>query len=285
MFHDTASALFGVEGLQVADVQAGPGGAVEVWAVTDWPTAAACPDCGTVSSRPHETVMTRPLDVRRAGDPVDLRWVKRRWKCAAEACGRKTFTEWVPAVPPRCRITGRLREQAGSEVADRGITPAEAARHAGISWPSAHEAFTAAADPLLDQPVALVAHLGIDEHRRGRPRWRRRDETGEYVQLADRRKEGTLSNQPATRSRLTSKTQITSVSDTGRVINPDPVSAPRSGTARGRRCCSAARAGPQAAVPRPASPRRSYPLHGLWNWRLCMTKCNGSGFRDDRVAR
>jgi hypothetical protein len=78
-------------------------------------------------------VMTRPRDVRRAGDPVDLRWVKRRWKCAAEACGRKTFTEWLPAVPPRCRITGRLREQAGSEVTDRGITPAEAARHAGIS--------------------------------------------------------------------------------------------------------------------------------------------------------
>ena len=48
MFQDTASALFGVEGLQVTDVQAGPGGAVEVWAVMDWPGAAACPDCGTV---------------------------------------------------------------------------------------------------------------------------------------------------------------------------------------------------------------------------------------------
>ena len=31
-----------------------------------------------------------------------------------------------------------------------------------------------------------MAHLGIDEHRRGRPRWRRDEETGEYVQLADR---------------------------------------------------------------------------------------------------
>jgi len=86
VFQDAASALFGVEGLRVADVQAGPGGAVEVWTVTDWPAAAACPDCGTVSSRLHETVVTRPRDVRRAGDPVDLRWVKRRWKCAAEAC-------------------------------------------------------------------------------------------------------------------------------------------------------------------------------------------------------
>ena len=186
MFQDAASALFGVEGLRVADVQAGPGGAVEVWTVTDWPAAAACPDCGTVSSRLHETVVTRPRDVRRAGDPVDLRWVKRRWKCAAEACTRRTFTEWLPAVPPRCRITRRLREQAASEVADRGITPAEAARHAGISWPPAHDAFAAAADRLLGESAAPVAHLGIDEHRRGRPRWRRDEQTGEYVQLADR---------------------------------------------------------------------------------------------------
>jgi transposase len=186
VFQDAASALFGVEGLRVADVQAGPGGAVEVWAVTDWPAAAACPDCGTVSSRLHETVVTRPRDVRRAGDPVDLRWVKRRWKCAAGACARGTFTEWLPAVPPRCRITRRLREQAASEVADRGITPAEAARHAGISWPPAHDAFAAAADRVLGEPAAPVAHLGIDEHRRGRPRWRRDEQTGEYVQLADR---------------------------------------------------------------------------------------------------
>ncbi|MGD0068270.1 MAG: transposase [Streptosporangiaceae bacterium] len=68
----------------------------------------------------------------------------------------------------------------------RGITPAEAARHAGISWPVAHEAFAAAAGPVLEQALAPVAHLGIYEHRRGRPRWERDQETGEYVLLADR---------------------------------------------------------------------------------------------------
>ena len=59
MFQDTASALFGVEGLRVTDVQAGPGGVLEVWAVTDYPAAAACPGCGTVSSRVHELVLAR----------------------------------------------------------------------------------------------------------------------------------------------------------------------------------------------------------------------------------
>jgi hypothetical protein len=34
---DTASALFGVEGLRVTDAQAGPDGVLEVWAVTDYP--------------------------------------------------------------------------------------------------------------------------------------------------------------------------------------------------------------------------------------------------------
>ena len=39
---------------------------------------------------------------------------------------------------------------------------------------------------MLEQAPALVAHLGIDEHRRGRPRWRIDERTGEYIFLADR---------------------------------------------------------------------------------------------------
>ncbi len=186
VFQDTASVLFGVEGLQVTDAQAGPDGTLEVWAVTDYPAAAACPDCRAVSGRRHDTVLARPRDVRRAGGPVAVWWVKSRWKCVEPGCDRKTFTEWLPQVPPRCRLTARLREQAGAEIADRGITPAEAARHAGISWPAAHDAFAAAAGPVLDQAPAPVAHLGIDEHRRGRPRWKTDAATGEYVLLADR---------------------------------------------------------------------------------------------------
>jgi transposase len=96
------------------------------------------------------------------------------------------FTESVPQVPPRCTITHRLLGQAGAEIADRGITPAAAARHAGISWPSAFAAFAARADEVLEEEPAPVAHLGIHEHRRGWPRWRKDTDSGEYVQLADR---------------------------------------------------------------------------------------------------
>ena len=185
MFEDTASALFGVEGLQVTGVEPAPGGGIEVWAVTDREAARRCPDCGTVSDRVHETVVTRPRDVRRAGDAVALCWVKRRRTCGNPGA-RARRSPSRPALPPRCRITARLREQAAYEVAERGITPAEAARHAGISWPVAHEAFAAAADPVLDQPAAPVAHLGIDEHRRGRARIAVDEQTGEYTLPADR---------------------------------------------------------------------------------------------------
>jgi hypothetical protein len=49
-----------------------------------------------------------------------------------------------------------------------------------------HAAFAGRADPVLAAPVAAVAHLGIDEHRRGRPRWRADEDSGEYMLLADR---------------------------------------------------------------------------------------------------
>ena len=118
----------------------------------DDPAAAACPDCGTVSGRVHETVLARPRDVRRAADPVDLRWVKVPGKCGNPECPRKTFTEQVPQVPPRCRITARLREQAAAEVTGRGITP----KAGGPSPPGL------TSEPgLTCVPVPLQVHPGI----------------------------------------------------------------------------------------------------------------------------
>ena len=186
MVEDTASALFGVAGLRVVDVDADADGPVTVWVVTEHPDAAVCPDCRTRSGRVHEYVLTRPRDVRQGLNEVSVAWCKRRWKCGDERCTRRTFTESLTAVPPRCRLTTRLRQLLGAEIAARGVTPAEAGRWQHVSWPVAHAAFADAADPVLGQPPAVVAHLGIDEHRRGRPRWRADEETGEYVLLADR---------------------------------------------------------------------------------------------------
>src|SRR5258708_6555214 len=111
---------------------------------------------------------------------------RTRWGGGGPSCRRRPFTGGGAAVPPRCRVRGRLREQAGGLVADGGRTVAQAARECGVSWPVVHAAFAARADPSLAQPPSLVAHLGIDEHRRGRPRWLTDDGTGEHVLLADR---------------------------------------------------------------------------------------------------
>jgi transposase len=181
---DTASVLFGMDGVEVTDAEREAGGRLTVWARITLPPA--CPGCRAVSGKVHQYVTARPRDVRACGQDVDLFLVKRRMACTAEDCATVTFTESVPQVPHGCSITRRLREHAGAEVTDRGITPAEAARDAGISWPSAHGAFTERAEEILRDDPAPVAHLGIDEHRRGRPRWRQDTDTGEYVQLADR---------------------------------------------------------------------------------------------------
>lgn len=181
-----ATRLFALDGVEVAEVDAEAGGGRTVWVVTADRGAAACPGCGTVSARVKEYVTTRPADLRHGQDQVAVRWVKRRLECREPSCPRKTFTESVAAVPPRCRVTARLRGHAAGLVADGGRTVTQAARECGLSWPVVHEAFAAHADPVLEQPPALVAHLGIDEHRRGRPRWRIDEDTGEYVLLADR---------------------------------------------------------------------------------------------------
>ena len=129
------------------------------------PEAAACPDCGTVSAHVKGYVTTRPADLGCGQGQVSVVQVNGRLECREPSCPRKTFTEAAAAVPPRCRVTGRLREHAAGLVADGGRTVAQAARECGLSWPVVHAAFAARADPALAQPPSLVAHLGIDEHR------------------------------------------------------------------------------------------------------------------------
>jgi transposase len=181
-----ASRLFALEGVEVVEVDVKPGGGRTVWVVTADPAARVCPVCRTASEHVKEQVVTRPADVGYGREQVSVVWVKRRWECRFASCPRKTFTESLPAIPPRCRMTARLRDHAGWLVAEGGRTVMAAARECGLSWPVAQEAFVQHADPLLGQPPSPVAHLGIDEHRRGRPRWRADEQTGEYVLLADR---------------------------------------------------------------------------------------------------
>ena len=183
---DAATALFALAGVAVAGADALAGGGRAVLVVTADPGAARCPECRTASGRVKEYVTTHPADVAHGQDRVMVAWVKRRWECREPSCPRKSFTESLPAIPPRCRVTARLREHAAALVAEGGRPVAGAARECGLSWPTVHRAFAARVDPVLERAAFLVARLGIDEHRRGRPRWRADEDSGQYVLLADR---------------------------------------------------------------------------------------------------
>ena len=166
-----------------AVTQAGDG-----WAVVDVLTAPeraeaarCCPDCGARAAV-KETVTTTPRDVYLGDRQILLRWRKRRWECQNQDCEPKTFTESVPVVPPRARLTSRLRSRLGQAVGDDLMPAAAAARRYGVSDRIAARAFTAHAGTQLadlDEQQEPVEAAGIDEFRRGAPASAADPDTGE----------------------------------------------------------------------------------------------------------
>jgi len=90
------------------------------------------PDCGAPAAV-KETVTTTLRDVYLGDRQILLRWRKRRRECRNQDCERKTFTESLPAVPPRARLTARLRTRLGQAVGDDLMPAAAAARRYGVS--------------------------------------------------------------------------------------------------------------------------------------------------------
>ena len=168
-----ATLLLSLDGLAVTLVEPSAAGTLLVEVATAAETAAACPTCGVISTRVKQHVCTRPRDLPHGRTRLELVWRKRRWYCRESSCGRTSFTESTPAVPAGARITTRLREHAGDLVVD-GLcaTVAAAGRMTGVSWPTAMDAVRAAAERVLDEAPDPVEVLGVDEVRRGRPRWR-----------------------------------------------------------------------------------------------------------------
>lgn len=77
-------------------------------------TGAACPRCGTKSSRVHAWHLRHLTDLPVAGRPlvVDLR--VRRLACVSAECPQRTFREQVPQLAQRCaRRTTRLTTTIG----------------------------------------------------------------------------------------------------------------------------------------------------------------------------
>jgi transposase len=133
-------------------------------------SAPGCPACGVVSRSVKGLVTTAPRDLPYGQAPIAVRWHKKRWRCREASCARLSFIESIEQVPAGWRTTGRLRTAMGAAIGDAARSVSEVAVAFGMSWPTAHAAFVEHADALLTAPQPTTV-LGIDETRRGKPRW------------------------------------------------------------------------------------------------------------------
>ncbi len=149
---------------------------------TDDESAAACPACGVFSTSLKGRAVTCPKDLPYGEDRLRLRWCKSRWRCAEPLCGRGSFTESINEIGPGMRTTGRLRRSIASAVGDAARSVDEVATAHEVSWPTAHRAFCETATRVLGEPEPVTV-LGIDETRRGRPRWVKNTEVARWVRV------------------------------------------------------------------------------------------------------
>jgi transposase len=169
--------LFGLRGVRVREVvrHAEHGRVVHV--LTDDAGAAACPVCGVLSTTVRQRRTTRPRDLPQGEERLVVRWHKRQWSCREQPCPRKAFTDQIAELPAGARVTGRLRRHVAGRVAD-GLAVSVAGGGL-ISWPISHAAWVQHADGALGDPDPVTV-LGIDETRRGRPRWVQDELTGRW---------------------------------------------------------------------------------------------------------
>jgi transposase len=163
--------LFGLPGVRVQRVDLEEDGSRVVHVETAAGTSApGCPACGVVSTSVKGNVITRPADLPYGQGGLVVAWHKTRWRCRESTCARLSFTESITQVPAGARTTGRLRTAVGAAIGDAARSVSEVASAFGMSWPTAHAAFVEHAAQLLSAPEPTPV-LGIDETRRGKPRW------------------------------------------------------------------------------------------------------------------
>jgi len=143
---DLTSCLFGLDSFRVVDVARVDGGVVQV-VIETVAVQQECPDCGTVSGRVKDRPLTRIKDVPGAAGPVILWWRKRRLMCIQQRCPRRSFMQVTVEVPPRSRLTDRLRHALARAIAGSNRAVSDVAAQHQVAWHTAHRALVAAAAP------------------------------------------------------------------------------------------------------------------------------------------
>jgi transposase len=158
--------LVGLEGFEVLDAVEEGGRLVVTVRVARG--EAPCPRCGVFSGRVKQYRRQRVRDGLSFDRPTVLEWIKRRLRCDTPGC-RESFTESTPQVPPRARLTERLRASIATAGKDRST--AAVAKTYLVSWWTAWRAVAAAAARrLAARPATPPKRLGVDETAFRRPR-------------------------------------------------------------------------------------------------------------------
>ena len=156
---DVTRALVGLEDFEVTGAVE-RAGVLEVSVRVARP-AAACPHCGTFSSRVKEYRTQRVRDGLSYERPTVLVWTKRRFRYEAPGCVT-SFTESTAQVPPRRRVTARLCAAIAKAALDRST--AAVARTFRVGWATAWRAIAAVARRrLAARAQAPPRRLGVDE--------------------------------------------------------------------------------------------------------------------------
>lgn len=166
---DGTTVLFGLDGFRVVSVTRSPVGVRQVL-IVGVAEEQACPSCGMFSRRVHSR-WAQPVKDLPYGEPLQVRWYKRRFACAEPACGRRTFTEVTEQIGLRRRLTLRLRHKLEVAVSAGPRSVADVAREYDVSWWSANQALLDKAADVLGPAPAGVRWLGLDETRVRRVRW------------------------------------------------------------------------------------------------------------------
>jgi len=102
---------------------------------------------------------------------VEVIWRKRRYRWREGACAQRVFVERSVQIPPRYRLTGRLRVRLESAASVSARALSDVAAEYGVSWWSVQRALVVAAAAKTPGVLSAVRRLGLDETRARSLRW------------------------------------------------------------------------------------------------------------------
>jgi transposase len=160
---DIGSIMFGLSGFRVlaAGVVCGE---LELLVETT-ADRASCPECGRPAA-PHDRREHLLRHVAQGDRPVFVLWCKRIWRCRADDCPKRTWSEQTELAAPKASLSSRVRAWAARRVGQHAETVAATARALGEGWHTAMGAVTEHGAPIVDDPARLsgVDRLAVDEH-------------------------------------------------------------------------------------------------------------------------